>query len=417
MANYSAAVALDGSSPDEVMAELRELRVGDVDWRAGRAFSLTYLATPEALELSERAYAMFAGENALNVAAFPSLRRMQADVLGFVADLFQAPQGWAGFLTSGGTESLLMVSYAARRRRGDVGRPNIVLPTSAHAAFEKACAYFGIESRRVPVRNDWRADVAAMASAIDADTVLLVGSAPQYPQGVVDPIAELGEVAAARNIPLHVDSCIGGMVLPFIDPFGSAEHPFDFTVAGVTSISVDLHKYGYAAKGSGVIVYRSRELRDHQTFVTDNWLGGLYGSSGVLGTKSGGPIASSWAMIRHFGRDGYADLARRTRATTLLLAEGISSIVPLFVMTKPDSTLICFGSGDEAVPTNAVADALRARGWWVDRQGPPATLHMTVSAHHEHVVADFIEALRLSVTDVRSRATAPGSTVGYGTVE
>jgi glutamate/tyrosine decarboxylase-like PLP-dependent enzyme len=360
---------------------------------------------------------MFAGENALNVAAFPSLRRMQADVLGFVADLFHAPQGWAGFLTSGGTESLLMVSYAARRRRGDVGRPNIVLPTSAHAAFEKACAYFGIESRRVPVRNDWRADVAAMASAIDADTILLVGSAPQYPQGVVDPIAELGEVAAARNIPLHVDSCIGGMVLPFIDPFGSAEHPFDFTVAGVTSLSVDLHKYGYAAKGSGVIVYRSRELRDHQTFVTDNWLGGLYGSSGVLGTKSGGPIASSWAMIRHFGRDGYADLARRTRATTLLLAEGISSIEPLFVMTKPDSTLICFGSGDESVPTNAVADALRARGWWVDRQGPPATLHMTVSAHHEHVVADFIEALRLSVTDVRSRATAPGSTVGYGTVE
>ena len=410
-------MAPDPFSPETIIDDLHNLRGDDVDWRSGRAFSLTYLATPEAQELSERAYAMFAGENALNVAAFPSLRRMQGDVLAFVADLFHAPVGWAGFLTSGGTESLLMASYAARRRRGDVAHPNIVLPTSAHAAFEKACAYFGIDSRRVPVRDDWRADVAAMAAAIDGDTILLVGSAPQYPQGVVDPITELGVVASSHDIPLHVDSCIGGMVLPFIDPFASGESRFDFLVDGVTSISVDLHKYGYAAKGSGVIIYRSRELRDHQTFVTDNWLGGLYGSSGVLGTKSGGPIASAWAMMRHFGREGYADLARRTRATTLLLADAISSIDPLFVMTKPDSTLICFGSHDESVPTNALADALRARGWWVDRQGPPPTLHMTVSAHHEHVADRFIEDLQSCVAGVRSDAAGPGSTVGYGTVE
>lgn len=416
-ANYCAAVAPDPFSPETIIGDLKNLRGDDVDWRSGRAFSLTYLATPEAQELSERAYAMFAGENALNVAAFPSLRRMQSDVLAFVAELFHAPSCWAGFLTSGGTESLLMVSYAARRRRGDVERPNIVLPASAHAAFEKACAYFGIESRRVPVRNDWRADAAAMAAAIDDDTILLVGSAPQYPQGVVDPIAELGVVALSHDIPLHVDSCIGGMVLPFIEPFASGESRFDFLVDGVTSISVDLHKYGYAAKGSGVIIYRSRELRDHQTFVTDNWLGGLYGSSGVLGTKSGGPIASAWAMMRHFGREGYAGLARRTRTTTLLLADAISSIDPLFVMTKPDSTLICFGSHDESVPTNALADELRTRGWWVDRQGPPPTLHMTVSAHHEHVADRFIEALYSCVAAVRSNAEGPGSTVGYGTVE
>ena len=400
-----------------VIADLEGMRTNDIDWRHGRAFSLTYLATPEALELSEAAYRMYAGENALNVAAFPSLRRMQSEILGFVSGLFHAPAGSAGFFTSGGTESLLMVSYASARRRPDVEHPNIVLPTSAHAAFEKACAYFGLESRRVPVRGDWRADAAAMRDAADESTVLFVASAPQYPQGVVDPIAEVGEVASSLGVPLHVDSCIGGMVLAFLEPFCGDEAPFDFRVAGVTSMSVDLHKYGYAAKGSGVIVYRSRELRDHQVFTTDNWLGGMYGSSGVLGTKSGGPIASSWAMMKHFGRDGYAALAASTRATTLLLAEAISAIPPLFVMTKPDSTLICFGSSDPDVPAHAVADALAARGWWVDRQSPPPTLHMTVSAHHAAVVDDFIEALRASVEDVRRLATTDTRPGAYGTVE
>jgi glutamate/tyrosine decarboxylase-like PLP-dependent enzyme len=403
--------------PENVMSALAELRAADIDWRNGRAFSLTYLATPEALELSERAYAMYAGENALNVAAFPSLRRMQGEVLGFVSGLFHAPPGSAGFMTSGGTESLLMVSYAAKQRRPDIARPNMVLPTSAHAAFEKACAYFGIESRRVPVRDDWRADPRAMAGAVDESTVLMVASAPQYPQGVVDPISEIGEIALSRGVPLHVDSCIGGVVLAFLDPFASGEHPFDFRVDGVTSISVDLHKYGYAAKGSGVIVYRSRELRDKQVFVTDNWLGGMYGSSGVLGTKSGGPIASSWAMMTHFGREGYAELATRTRATTLLLADAIDAIDPLFVMTKPDSTLICFGSTDPTVPAHAVADALAARGWWVDRQSPPATLHMTVSAHHDKIVDDFVSALRVSVDDVRMSNATGGHGGAYGTVE
>jgi len=400
-----------------VIADLEGLRTNDIDWRHGRAFSLTYLATPEALELSEAAYRMYAGENALNVAAFPSLRRMQSEILAFVSGLFHAPAGSAGFFTSGGTESLLMVSYASARRRPDVEHPNIVLPTSAHAAFEKACAYFGIESRRIPVRGDWRADAAAMRDAADESTVLFVASAPQYPQGVVDPIAEVGEVASSLGVPLHVDSCIGGMVLAFLEPFCGDGAPFDFRVEGVTSMSVDLHKYGYAAKGSGVIVYRSRELRDHQVFTTDNWLGGMYGSSGVLGTKSGGPISSSWAMMKHFGRDGYAALAASTRATTLLLAEAISAIPPLFVMTKPDSTLICFGSSDPDVPAHAVADALAARGWWVDRQSPPPTLHMTVSAHHAAVVDDFIEALRASVEDVRRLATNDTRPGAYGTVE
>ena len=400
-------------STAEVLADLEALRHNDIDWRSGRAFSLTYLASNEALDLAESAYRAYAGENALNVEAFPSLRHMQSDVVSFVGRLLQAPDPTAGFFTSGGTESLLTVSYAARQRRRDIRRPNIVLPTSAHAAFEKAASYFGFENRRVAVRDDWRANVAAMADAIDDDTVLLVGSAPQYPQGVVDPIVELGQLAIDRGVPLHVDSCIGGMVLPFID------HPsaWDFSVAGVSSISVDMHKYGYSAKGAGVILYRTKDLRNAQVFVTDNWLGGLYGSSGILGTKSGGPIASAWAMISHFGIDGYRSLSRRARATTLALVEAINATPPLFVMTKPDSTLICIGSRDEKFDVHSVADALRRRGWYVDRQGPPASLHMTVSAGHDTVIDSFAVDLRIVVAECTNQLDTTSGPSIYGTIE
>ena len=396
-----------------MLADLESLRRNDIDWRSGRAFSLTYLASNEALDLAESAYKAYAGENALNVEAFPSLRRMQTDVVSFVGRLLQAPDPTAGFFTSGGTESLLTVSYAARQRRPAVAKPNIVLPTSAHAAFEKASSYFGLENRRVPVRDDWRADVDAMANAIDDNTVLLVGSAPQYPQGVVDPIADLGQLALDRGIPLHVDSCIGGMVLPFID------HPsaWDFSVPGVVSISVDMHKYGYSAKGAGVILYRTKELRNAQVFVTDNWLGGLYGSSGILGTKSGGPIASAWAMISHFGIDGYRSLSRRARATTLALVEAINATPPLFVMTKPDSTLICIGSRYEKFDIHSVADALRRRGWYVDRQGPPASLHMTVSAGHDTVIDSFAVDLRIVVAECTNQLDTTSGLSTYGTIE
>lgn len=397
----------------EVLASLEDLRHGDIDWRAGRAFSLAYIASREALDLAESAYRLYAGENALNVEAFPSLRRMQSDVVNFVGGLVNAPDPSAGFFTSGGTESLLTVSYAARQRRPQIVRPNIVLPTSAHAAFEKAASYFGIENRRIDVRSDWRADVDAMADAIDNDTILMVGSAPQYPQGVVDPIAQLGELALDRNVPLHVDSCIGGMVLPFID------HPsaWDFTVPGVSSISVDMHKYGYSAKGAGLILYRNKELRNAQVFVTDNWLGGLYGSSGILGTKSGGPIASAWAMIAYFGHEGYRTLAQRARATTLTLAAAIDGMAPLFVMTKPDSTLLAIGSRDETFDVHAVGDALRRRGWYVDRQTPPASLHMTVSAGHDAFIDAFIADLREAIVECRTGSPPTSGQSSYGTID
>ena len=259
----------------------------------------------------------------------------------------------------------------------------MVLPASAHAAFEKGAAYFGVTSVRVPVRDDWRADPAAMAAAVDADTALVVASAPQYPQGVVDPVEEVAAIAAERGISCHVDACMGGVTLPHLELLGYPVAPWDFRVEGVTSISVDLHKLGYTAKGASVILHRSKDLRRYQTFVTDNWLGGLYGSSGVLGTKSGGAIAAAWAVLHHLGTEGYLRLTAAARGATEQLAAGIAGLDELVLRAEPDTTLLAFGAADpEALDVFAVADALWRRGWYVDRQGPPPSLHCTVNAVH-----------------------------------
>ena len=296
-----------GERADEVIATLESMRAGDVDWKAGRAFTLAYFAGHETHDLAARVFGSFMTDNALNTDAFPSLRRIQAEVVEIVAGWLGAGPDAAGFMTSGGTESILLAVKAARERgRAEraVSTPNIVLPTSAHAAFEKGAHYFGVASRRVPVRDDWRADVDAMAEAIDDDTVLVVGSAPQYPQGVIDPIEEIAALAAGRDINCHVDACMGGVTLPYLARLGHDIPPWNFGVDGVTSMSVDLHKFGYAGKGASVLLHRDKRLRRYQTFVTDNWLGGLYGSSGVLGTKSGAPMAAAWAVMHHLGDDG-----------------------------------------------------------------------------------------------------------------
>ena len=381
---------------------------------------MAYYAGPDVTALGDEAYRRFSSDNALNTDAFPSLRKIQSDVVAMVAALLDGGPDAAGFMTTGGTESLLMAVKAARERgrveRG-VDRPNIVLPASAHAAFEKGCHYFGLESRRVDVRADWRADVDAMADAIDDDTVLVVGSAPQYPQGVIDPIAAIAALADERRINCHVDACMGGMVLPYLARLGEDVPPWSFSVPGVTSISVDLHKFGYTTKGASVIVHRSRELRSHQTFVTSNWLGGTYGSSGVLGTKGGGAMAAAWAVMNHLGDDGYLRLADQARRATLELAAAIEACPELELRAPPDAMIVAFGAADpERLDVFALADELWRRGWYVDRQQPPDSLHCTVNAVHDGLIADFVAELQAAIDDVL--ATAAAGTVGsYGTVE
>jgi glutamate/tyrosine decarboxylase-like PLP-dependent enzyme len=405
------------SRAQEVMAQVASIGNADLRWKEGRAFSLAYYAGPEVQAVADQAYAMYGSTNGLNADAFPSLKKFQADVVATVNRWVHGDETSAGFMTSGGTESILLAVKAARergRREFGITQPNVVLPTSAHAAFEKACYYFGLESRRVPVRADWRADVEATRQAIDANTVLIVGSAPQYPQGVVDPIVDLAAIARERNINCHVDACMGGVTLTFLERLGESIPLWDFRVDGVTSISVDLHKYGYTSKGASVIMHRNRQLRSYQTFVTDNWLGGFYGSSGVLGTKSGGPMASAWAVMNYLGDEGYLRLTESARATTRQLADAIEKIDGLHLRAYPDSTLLSFGAQNFDV--FAVADELAKTGWYVDRQAPPDSLHCTVNAVHHQVIEEFIVDLSHAVTKVRD-AGSTGSVGAYGTIE
>ena len=408
-----------GQTAPNILDHLESLRTKDVRWRDGRCFTLAYSAGPDVLALAEESYRRFSGENALNTSAFPSLRVMQQEVVDVVTGWTHGDDATAGFMTSGGTESLVLAVRAARKRAEREGRNltrmNMVLPSSAHAAFEKGADYFDVESRRVPVGADWKADVEAMRNACDDETVLIVGSAPQYPQGVIDPIASIAKIAADRNINCHVDACMGGVTLTYLERLGEPIAPWDFRCDGVTSISVDLHKYGYTSKGSGVLLHRNKTLRSDQTFITDNWLGGMYGSSGILGTKSGGPIASSWAVMHYLGDNGYERVTQSARQSTMRIYEHLNAHPDLVVRALPDSTLISFGTQDpNRHDVFAIADHLISAGWYLDKQTPPASIHLTVNAIHEPLIEEFLADLDRAVQQVGSLKGSSGS---YATTE
>jgi len=410
-----------GMSKDEILEALAAKRVGDVRWQEGRTFGMVYDAGPEAHEVVEAVAAMFLHDNALNTLAFPSLGQIQSEVVAITRDLLHG-DGAAGFLTSGGTESILMAVKAARDRarveRG-ITEPEMVLPVSAHAAFHKAAHYFGLEVRKVPVRDDWRADVDAAASLINANTVLVVGSAPQYPQGVIDPIPALAALAAAAGANFHTDACMGGFVLPFMEMLGHDVPPWDFRVDGVTTISADIHKLGYAPKGASVLLHRTKQLRQFQTFVFEDWLGGFYASPSMQGTRAALPMACAWAMLHHLGIDGYVRLTQLTLDTKDRLVEGVRAIPELIVLGEPEAQLVAISAATEVeVPIDvfALGDALAARGWFHDRQRPPDTLHATVSAGNAPVIEDYLVDLRACVAEVAGTRLDDRST-NYSTLD
>ena len=301
-----------------------------------------------------------------------------------------------------------------RATKPEIKEPEMVLPETAHPAFEKAAHYFDVKSVRIPANGEFRADVKAMEQAINENTIMLVGSAIQYPQGVVDPITELSDVASKYKIGLHVDACLGGFLLPFVKKLGYPIPDFDFTVPGVTSISADIHKYGFAAKGASTVLYRNTELRRHQFFVYADWCGGIYASPTMTGTRPAGAIAAAWAAMNAMGEDGYLRNAEQIMNTTKELIDGVNAIPGLYVLGKPDMSVFAFAS--EEVDMFAVADAMDERGWHVDRQPAPPAIHIMVALAHAPVVGQFLSDLGESVEYVRANpsASTEGSAPMYG---
>ena len=412
----------EGLAADDVIDELSLRRERDVRWAEGRTFGLVYDGGPAVHDVAERAARLFLHENALNTGAFPSLRSIQSDVVGWTAGLLHAPETAAGFMTSGGTESILCAVLAARERgrteRG-IAAPEMVLAESAHAAFHKAAHLFDVTVRSVPVLEDWTADVDAMGAVCGPNTVLVVGSAPQYPQGVVDPIPEIAALAGEVDANCHVDACMGGFVLPFAELLGRSIPPWDFRVDGVHSISADIHKLGYAPKGASVILHRTKELRRYQTFSFDGWLGGFYASPNLQGTRSGLPMAAAWAVMRHLGVEGYVALTRQALANADAMRDGVAQMNGVRVLGDGALHLLAIASdtgAERPVDVFALDDVMRSRGWYHDRQSPPDSLHLTVSNGNTDAVAAWLSDMWDGIGTVHDTRATDRAT-SYATLE
>lgn len=400
-------------TPDEVLARLRELQSGDLPI-TGRTLAYVYdSGMPEVDALARSAVAAFAGSNGLDPTAFPSLLRMENDLVAWGLRLLDGPagpDGAVGTVTSGGTESCLLAVQAARDGAPHVERPRMVLPATAHPAFHKAAHYFGVEKVLVPTGPDHRADPAATAAAVDEDrdrTVLVVASAPSYAHGVVDPVPAVAGLAAERGIRCHVDACIGGWVLGYAARAGREVPPWTFAVEGVTSISVDLHKYGYAPKGTSLLLHRSAALRRPQLFSSADWPGYTMLNATMQSTRSGGPVAGAWAVAHALGDEGYAALAVKALDATDRVVAGVADLDGLSVVAPPDSTLVALATAADLDPFT-LCDEMLARGWHVQpqlaHQGRPATVHLSLSA----ATGDHVEELLAALADAVAAARAAG---------
>jgi len=392
-----------GISRTDLLTEMQSMKHADANWQSGKVFSYVYFAGEEILETVTAAYTLFFSENALNPTAFQSLRRMETEVIRMCADLLHGGTSATGSMTSGGTESILMAVKTARawgqKMKPGVKIPEVILPATAHPAFHKACYYFGLKAIVVPVGEDFRAIPSAMEAAISPNTVLLVGSAPSYPQGVIDPIEAIAGVAHKNGLLCHVDACVGGFMLPFLQRLSYPIPPFDFKAEGVTSISADIHKYGYAAKGASVILYRDAELRKLQFYVYTPWTGGIYASPTMTGTRPGGAIAAAWAALRFIGMEGYLEKAKLCMQITQRMKEGILKIPGLKILGEPGMTILCLYS--EVMDIYEIGDEMGLMGWSIDRQQLPPSLHLTITPAHEHMITPFLEDLKAATLKAR----------------
>lgn len=391
-----------GKSNEEVLALLDKFGKDDPLYKEGRTWSLVYYLDKEYTEFLEAAYAKYFSANGLNPTVFKSLKRLEREVLKFTAELFHVDDNACGVITSGGTESCLLAvkTYRDLGKARGIRKPEMILPETAHVAWDKGAEYFGVKIRRAPLALDYGVDTDAVKKLINRNTVMILGSAPEYPHGMIDPIEKLGEIAKAYNIPLHVDACVGGYILPFIEANGEKLPLWDFRVPGVTSVSADIHKYGFAAKGASCILYRSIDYFKYQIFVNQDWAGGVFASPALLGTRPGGAYAAAWASIQANGREGYMELARRTMAAVKRLIEGISAIEGLEIIGNPQASLLSYRSTDPNLNIFAVGDIMEQKGWCIDRLQRPDALHAMVTASHDKVAQQYLTDLKDSVATV-----------------
>ncbi|MDA8344641.1 MAG: aminotransferase class V-fold PLP-dependent enzyme [Thermaerobacter sp.] len=401
-----------GRSHQEVLSLLEQLRQLEAGrWQTGYASGAVYHGGAEHTEFLSAAYKTQSQSNPLHPDIWPSAAKFEAEVVAMTARMLSGDavrthrrgDRVVGAVSTGGTESILLAMLAYRdwgREEKGIAQPEIVVPVTAHAAFEKAAHYFGLRLVRVPVAEDLRADVEAMRAAVNENTVVLVASAPSFPHGVIDPIEEIAALAGEHDIGCHVDACLGGFVLPWAERLGYPVPPFDFRVPGVTSISVDTHKYGFAAKGTSVVLYRSADLFHHQCYTAADWPGGLYVSSTLLGSRPGALIAAAWAALVATGEDGYMAAAKGILAAADRLKQGVREIPDLKVLGDP---LFVVAIASDTLDIYQVMEQMAQRGWSLNGLHHPPAFHIALTRRHaeEGVVERFLSDLQASTDEVR----------------
>ncbi|GAV72898.1 Pyridoxal_deC domain-containing protein [Cephalotus follicularis] len=406
-----------GSLGLRVIEQMKDEKRNDVVWQ-GKCSGTVYIGGTESeghFSLINEACSMFAHANPLHMHLFQSVVRFEAEVVAMTAALFGSKEKASGGqvcgnMTSGGTESILLAVKSSRdylKFKKGITRPEMIIPESSHSAYDKAAQYFNIKLWRVPVNKKFQADVKAIKQRINKNTILIVGSAPGFPHGIIDPIEELGELAFSSGICLHVDLCLGGFVLPFARKLGYPIPPFDFSVRGVTSISADVHKYGLAPKGTSVVLYRNHDIRKHQFVAVTEWSGGLYISPTIAGSRPGGLVAGAWAAMMSQGLEGYLENTKQIMEASLRMQKGIKEIIELFIIGKPDMTIVAFGSN--VLDIFEVNDIMSSKGWHLNALQRPNSIHICFTLQHIPVVEEFLQDLRESVQTVKEN---PGPVKG-----
>ena len=387
-----------GRSADDILGELDARQAKEPDPHGARLFGLVYPTHRGDLErLMEDVYRRYLFGNALNPFKFPELAELEREVVAMTSELVHRPEAGGGSMTSGGTESILMSMLVNRARAEAKGidRPQILAARTAHPAYAKAAHYFGMELVQVPVDDQWRADVDAAAELVTDRTAVIVASAFSYPHGIMDPVEDLAALADRHGVGCHVDACIGGFVLPFLERIGVDVPPWDFRVPGVTEMSADIHKYGYCPKGASTVLHRDDDWFFHQVFLYEDWPSGLYGSPGVAGARPAAPIAAAWAAMHYLGVDGYTDLMRGLLDTTRTVRSTIDELDGIDVVGDPIGPVLATQS--DSLDLYAVGDVMDERGWHLNRNVEPQGLHVMLSPAHADVVDQLVADLRDAV--------------------
>lgn len=399
-----------GLSKEQVLHTLRDYKQNDLDWKTGRVTSYVYDPGESVLDLINQAYTMYLTESALDPTTCPSILRLENEIVSMVAGLVGGDADTAGNFTSGGTESVMLAVLAARNRaralRPEITNPEMVIPFTAHACFHKAAHYLGVRAVTVPVHGrTFKADPQAMRNAITPNTILMAASAPGWAHGVVDPIEDIAAVARDLGLLFHVDACVGGIHLPFMRKLGMPVPAFDFSVSGVTSMSVDIHKYGYAAKNASVVLYRNKDIRRHQIFACSAWPGYTIVNATAGSSRTCGPLAAAWAVLNHLGCDGYMKIVSEVMSAARLIIDGINAMPGLEVMGEPDMCLLAFRSTHEKLNVYRIADLLAERGGWhvqpqFARGNSSSNLQMGLTGINAPQARAFLDELRNVVDEL-----------------